>query len=749
MPERPKSMPTAAPKATRLMPSRRGFLIGAGAGIGLLVGYTIWPRSYPGGWMAREGETLLGPWVKIGPSGRVTVAVPQAEMGQGVFSAFAQIVADELGADWSSMAVEPAPWHPAYANVGLVREGTAGLPSFLRGLAGYAGEQTVRRFNVHLTAGSSSVRGYQEALRTAAAEARQRLILAVAREWGVSAQLLDTAKSEIVYKANRMKFADAVRLVKPSDDPPPAKLRKTGTGPLAGKSLPRLDLPPKVDGSARFGADVRLPGMVYAAIRHGPIGGRLETATAAEGVELVKGANWVATTGITNWEARRALATVEAEFVVDGRAAGPWIKEELLAAVREGEGGTVASAGEVDGPLAAEQGVVTAEYQLPFLAHAALEPMTATARILDGQVEVWGPTQSLTIAHWQVADALQVSRDRVLIHPMLIGGSFGRKIEADAMIEAAEIARAIDKPVQLTWSREEDLGFDCYRPPMAAQMRALTEEGNIRAFEARVAAPTLGASFLGRNLPRLAPKPDKPNARDIEGLDRIPYKTGAFRAVHLPLVQPVPLGYWRSVGYSSSTFVLESFIDELAEAASVDPLDFRMRLLEDQPRLQNLLQTLAGAVGWLDPAPDGYARGLALAECFGSFVATAVTAGVVNHEVRILSLTTAVDCGQIIGADGIRSQVQGANIMGLSAALGERMEFEEGEAMTRNFDSYRLARMADLPSDIEVVIVESEAAPGGVGEIGLPAVAPALANALAKATGKRARSLPLAAFYGS
>ncbi len=744
----------------RFRPSRRGFLIGSGAALGLVVGYAVWPRRYPGGWVAGAGETLLGPWVKIGAGGRVTVAVPQAEMGQGVFSAFAQIVADELGADWSMMAVEPAPFHPAYANIGLAREAAAGLPSPLRGLAEYLGAEAIRRFNVHMTAGSNSVRNYEPLLRAAAAEARQRLIAAAAKQWGVSASLPDTLNGAVVYKANRMAFAEAVALVDAAADPPAAKLRAPEARLLVGRALPRIDLPPKVDGSARFGADVRLPDMVYAAIRHGPVGGRLERAAAADtvlagGVVLVEGPNWVATSGITNWEARRALAAVEAEFVVDGRAAGPWIEEELLEAARAGDGGgKVAGHGDVEGPLAAESGVVVAEYRLPFLAHASLEPMTATARVLDDQVEVWGPTQSLTVAHERVAAALGVDDSLVVVHPTLVGGGFGRNIEADAMVEAVLIARAVGKPVQLTWSREEDLGSDQYRPPVAARLRGAVKDGAIAAFEARVAAPSLGASFLARNFPALAPAADKPSAREIEGLDRIPYRTAAFRAVHVPLLQPAPLGYWRSVGHSFSAFVVESFLDELAEAAAADPLEFRLRLLDGKPRHQKVLRAVAAATGWGDETAGaavapGFARGLALAEGFGSVVATVVTAGVVDGQVRIAGVTSAIDCGPVVAPDGVRAQVEGANVMGLSAALHEAVTFEDGEARERNFDSYRLARMADLPSTIEVVLVESEAALGGVGEAGVPPAAPALANALARATGKRARTLPLAGFYES
>ncbi|MCG2839630.1 molybdopterin-dependent oxidoreductase [Sandaracinobacter sp. RS1-74] len=732
----------------RFLPSRRGFLIGTGAALGLVVGYALWPRSYPNAWTAGEGELLLGPWVKIGPDGRVTVPVPQAEAGQGVMSGFAQIVADELGADWRMMAVESAPWHPAYANIGLARTEAAGLPGLVRGLAARTGEEAIQRLNLHVTAGSTSISSYHDALRRAAAEARQRLVMAAAKAWGVAAGELDTRNGQIVYKANRMAFAEAVKLVDPEVQPSSVALRAEKARPLAGKALPRLDLPPKVDGSARFGADVRLPGMVYAAIRHGPVAGKLASASAPEGVTLVKGPNWVATIGPTNWEARRALKQVKASFAVEGRKAGPWIGEALQAAVRGSDGEKVAGHGDVEAPLAAGTGVVTAEYSLPFLAHACTEPMTATARLVGGRAELWGPTESLTLAHWNVAAALGLEAEQVTVYPTLLGGGFGRRLESDAIVEAALIAKAIGKPVQLTWSRAEDLASGPFRPPVVARMRGLPGTGAaLAAWDGRVATPAFGGNFLRRNAPRLAPDADSPNARDIEGLNRIPYATDAFRAVHVPVEQPVPLGYWRGAANSFSGFVVESFLDELAEAANADPLAFRLKLLADKPRHRKVLNAAAEAGDWAEPAPKGFARGLALHESAGSIAAMVVTAGVQQGRVRILEVVSAIDCGRAIAPDSVRAQLQGAAAMGLSAALGEAISFREGEAVERDFQRYRLARMADLPSRFVTLLIDGGEALGGAGEPGLPPAAPALANALARATGKRARTLPLAAAY--
>ncbi|TPE60157.1 xanthine dehydrogenase family protein molybdopterin-binding subunit [Sandaracinobacter neustonicus] len=740
-----KTPPDAPPRKSRFVPSRRGFLIGAGATLGLVVGYALWPRSWPNAWEAGEGETLLGPWVKIGPDGRVTVPVPQAEMGQGVMSGFAQIVADELGANWQMMAVEPAPWHPAYANVGIAGAMTGGLPGVVRGLGKRLGEEAIRRLNLHLTGGSNSISSYHDQLRAAAAEARARLEAAAAEEWSVAASEVHSENGFIVYKANRMPFGAAAKLVDPDKEPPAPVLRAVATRPLDGKPLPRLDLPLKVDGSARFGADVRLPGMVYAAIRHGPVGGSLAAASAPKGVALVKGPNWVAATGLTTWEARRALDSVEASFSVSGRKAGSWIAEELAKAAAGDGGKEVASHGDV---AAADGTVIVADYGLPYLAHVCMEPMTATARIVGGRAEVWGPIQSLTLAHWQVAEALGLEADAVVIHPTFLGGGFGRKAEPDAMVEAALIAKAVGKPVQLIWSREEDIGTDRFRPPVQAKLRGvLTADRKLIGWDSRIAVPALGNSFAQRNLPMMASDEDKPNAGDIEGLAEIPYAVEAFRAIHVPVGQPAPLGYWRSVGHSFSGFIVESFMDELAAAAGADPLAFRLAHLTDKPRHAAVLKAAADHGKWGEAAPKGFARGIALHESFGSIAAMVVTAGVVGGRVQILEVVSALDCGRAIAPDSVRQQLEGAAIMGLSAALGEEVTFAEGEAEQRNFHMYEVLKLADSPHRLATVIVPSDGPLGGVGEPGLPCAAPALANALAAATGKRVRQLPLAKAY--
>jgi isoquinoline 1-oxidoreductase beta subunit len=615
----------------------------------------------------------------------------------------------------------------------------------VRGIAGGLGKEAIRRLNLHLTGGSNSVMGFHDELRAAAAEARVRLVAAAADKWGVAAGEPDTANGYVVYKANRMPFAEAVKLVDPASEPPEAVLRAPAARPLEGKALPRIDLPPKVDGSARFGADVRIPGLQFAAIRHGPVSGRLVDAKAPPGVTLVKGPNWVATVGITSFEARRSLAAITASFAVDGEKAGPWIGPALQKAALGSEGEVVASEGSVSGGSGT---VIVAEYSLPYLAHACMEPMTATARIADGKVEVWGPTQSLTLAHAQIAQALGLETDAVTVHPTLLGGGFGRKAEPDAMVEAALIAKAVGKPIQLIWTREEDFGTDRFRPPVHAKMRGVvTADRTVEVWDARIAVPALNNNFNRRNMPVMASDTDKANAADIEGLAEIPYAVGGFQAVHVPVGQPAPLGYWRSVGHSFSGFIVESFIDELAAAAGADPLAFRLSLLNGKPRHQAVLKAAAENGRWGDALPRGFGRGIAVHESFGSIAAMVVEAGIVDGRIRVAEVVSAIDCGRAIAPDSVRAQLEGAAIMGLSAAIGEAITFENGEAVERNFDRYEVLKLADAPLRVATVIVPSNGPLGGVGEPGLPCAAPALANALAAATGRRARSLPLARAY--
>lgn len=732
-------------------PSRRQILVGAGGVAALVVGYTIWPRERAVNLPVRDSETLINAWLKIDADGRITVAVPQAEMGQGVYTALPQLLAHELGADWQMVAVEPAPLHPVYANRAFVESVGADLPALLSGIAHWTAVSLVERFELQVTGGSTSVRAFWEPLRAAGAAARELLIRTAARRLQVDPETLDTEGSHVVGGSKRVAFTELLPDIDVSDAPTSPALR-TGSG-LLGRDVPRLDIPAKVNGTAEFGADVRLPGMLYAAVRGAPLGAgsRARFGPAAAGAEdkvigVVSGDRWFAVVGETWWAARQALDLVDAEYRGGDLAESTEIEERLSQVLADPDSGSAfVNSGDAADALAGE-GVATAEYAVPFLAHACMEPMTATARIEDGRAEVWVPTQSQTLTAWKVADALGLPTRAVKVYPTLLGGGFGRKVEVDAAVQAAMIAREVGRPVQLIWHREEDMARDMYRPAVRARLQAVIgPDKTISAFGAKLAAPDLGASFMSRMAPAIV-RGIAGGAGDsrgmVAGLTDLPYDIPAQRIVHANVDMPIPLGYWRSVEHSYGPFFSETFMDELAARAGVDPLAFRLRHMDRQGRAAKVLMLAASRGTLLAPAENGTGRGIALHESFGTIVAQVAHVEASGPEsIRVRKVNCVVDCGQVVNPDIVRSQMEGSIIFGLSAALYGQVRFETGEAVQQNFDSYPLLTLAESP-EIEVEIVSSDEAPGGVGEPGVPPIAPAVANAYFAATGQRLRTMP-------
>ncbi len=741
--------PSVSPEPKRRSrPSRRAFLIGTGAVAGLAVGYAVWPRSHPLNWAAAPDETIVNGFVKIGTDGRVVIAIPQAEMGQGVGSALAQIVAAELGADWNTVSIEPAPLNPIYANRGMTLDMTAAMPPSLQGFARWGMGGVIDHFDMQLTGGSTSVRGFAAPMRAAGAAAREMLCRAAARDWGVDGRECDTDNGFVVYKAQRVRFADVAGKVVPGDAPSSPVLRTKS--PLLGTAVARLDIPGKTDGSAHFGADVRLPGMVFAAVRAGPVGepalvsANHAAARAMPGViDIVHGPTWVAAVATTWWAASQAVAAIVPVFAAQDRPAGPWVADAPHAALAATDAKAVRTDGDATAALSSGA-VITADYSVPYIAHAALEPMNATVRIDNGKVEVWAPTQSLTLATWAVAKAAGVAESDVTVHPTLIGGSFGRKIENDAVVQAVLIAKAVKRPVQLVWSRAEDLAHDKFRPGAAARMRGSVANGRIVAWDSRIAVPDVASSVTSRNLPAMAGAP-KASADGVDGATQLPYDMAHIRVEHALVATPVPLGFWRSVGHSFSAFFVESFVDELAHAAGADPGAFRLAMLTKEPRHAAVLRAVLKAAPPLGSDSPGIGRGVALHASFGSIVAqVAEVECVVGEPPRVRHVWAAIDCGQVVNPDGLRAQVEGAIAYGLGAALKQRITFADGRVEQTNFDGFPSLMLADAPS-IDTIIVASDAVHGGAGEPGTPPIAPAVANAIFAATGTRMRSLPFIA----
>jgi isoquinoline 1-oxidoreductase beta subunit len=718
--------------------NRRNLLIAAGVGGGLAIGWAVWPRSRAYNWTAGEGEKLVNSFIKLGKDGRITIAVPQAEMGQGIWSGLAQVAADEMGADWRTVGVEPAPLGPEYANHAMMVDQVAHMSDTMRNIAMWAGGKLVEFYDLQITGGSTSIRGFEVPLRAAGAAARQMLCAAAARRLDVDADDCDTVNGFVIQKANRIAFADLIDDLDAADasDDPPLRAKPL----LVGKPLLRLDIPAKTDGSARFGADVRLPGMIYAAIRHDPIGATrtsVDKRALPRTARLIEGPDFVAVVADGWYAAKTALDTVKVAYTPAENPAGPWLEAGLKAAL-DGKGDTKVMRDDGD----VSSAPVTADYSLPFLAHACLEPMTATARIDGDKCEIWAPTQSATFAAWAAARALDISDDDVTVYPTLIGGGFGRKVEADAAAKAALIAKAAGRPVQLIYSREEDFGHDMWRPAVAARLRGASTARGITAWDAVVAAPDTGSSFMGRHMPATAGDP-KTSAGAIEGSVHLPYGIDNIRVTHALGDCNVPLGFWRSVGYSFSGFITESFVDELAVAASADPGSFRLAMLGDNPRAAAVLRAVLAAGGPLGRVSPGVGRGVALVESFGSIVAQVAEVELVkNAPPRVTRVWAAVDCGRVINPDTVRAQIESGIIYGLTAALYGRTTFVNGEAEQRNFDTNPLLTLAESP-EIEVILVASNAAPGGIGEPGTPPIAPAVTNAIFAAGGGRRRDLPL------
>lgn len=729
---------------------RRTLLIGGGVGIGLIVAWTAWPRTYLPNLTAAPGEQLFGAWLKIGSDGHVTVAVPQCEEGQGVYTAMPQLVADELGADWKMVGVEPAPLNPLYANQLAAEElfeaALGPVPASLR-------RSYVRRSELMLTGASTSIRNFEGDLRHAGAAARALLQKAAARRWGVNWQDCGTFNGIVYQGSNKLGFGalaeDAANQSLPDEVP-----LRVGDGPrLHGRPLPRLDAPSKVDGSANFAADIRLPDMVYASIRQGPIGDtglvRVDRAAADHipgMLAVVTTDDWVAAVANNWWAADRAIDAMRPRFRTPETVVNSDSIEEALSTAFGGSGRRMASAGDLSAQFRGAE-VVAAEYRVGVALHAPLEPMTATAVHRDGRLTLWLPTQAPGLARAAAARAAGLDENSVILHPTMAGGSFGAKLETDAAAQVALLAMRIGRPVQLTWPRGEDFRRDRFRPAAAGRMTArLDPQHRLTGWLAKIAAPESGRELSARLLHgAMVPAAGRALGRGDPGAVAgavPPYAIPNFAIDHHPAEIGVPSGYWRSGAHSYTCFFTESFLDELAHVAAQDALSFRMAMLGQNPRLARCLQTAAQLGGWQGGQP-GSGQGIACHSFRGSHIAVLAEAQLTSdRRVKVERLVAAVDCGRMVNPDLVMQQIEGGLIFGLAGAVGSTTGFTENVADVREISELRLPTLADCP-DITVELIRSQAEPGGVSELAVPPVAPAIANALQAATGVRFRRLPL------
>ena len=713
----------------------------------------MWPRAAGGNWAAAPGETLINAYLKIAADGRVTVAVAQAEMGQGIWSALAQIVADELGADWRTVGVEPAPLGPDYANPGLALGAAAGASEPMRSLIMGTGRRVARLFDFQITGGSNSVRAWEMPLRTAGAMARALLVQAAARRWQVDAAELDTAGGFVVYKANRLAFHELLAEIDPEDAPETPELRTVRR--LAGQPVLRLDVPAKVDGSARFGIDVRLPGMAFAAIVQGPLG-----ATAAPlgkpalptGVSLVQTERFVACVADNWYAAHKAVTALPIDWDLGPNAATQ--QSAINATIKAGLDAEQAAVGNSNGDarqaLAGAARKVEAVYAYPHQNHATMEPMNATAKWTPERCEVWTPTQNGEAALAAAAEAAGLPPAQCEVYKIHLGGGFGRRGAVhDWVRQAVAIAKELPgTPVKLLWSREEDMTHGLYHPITQCKMTAgLDAQGNVTALHMRISGQSILAGIFPQNVR------DGKDPVVFQGLNNgggesmFGYTFPHLLIDHAMRNPHVPPGFWRGVNLNQNAVYVECFIDEIAHATGKDPLALRRELMKNHPKHLAVLNAAAERAGWGRPAPDVNGqkvfRGLCQTQGFGSYVAACAEVSVSKDGVlTVHRIVAATDPGYAVNPQQIEAQVEGSFVYGLSAALFGECTVKDGAIEQKNFDSYPVLKMADMPK-VETIIMGSGGFWGGVGEPTIAVAAPAVLNAIFAATGKRIRELPL------
>jgi isoquinoline 1-oxidoreductase subunit beta len=702
---------------------RRSFLVGAAAaGGGLALGFTV--PSGPTPLRAAEMPAEINCWVVIAPDDTVTIRTARAEMGQGVMTALAMLVAEELECDWGKV-----------------------------GTAFVAPADNLRRnraWGDMSTGASQSIAQSQIYLRRAGAAAREMLTAAAALRWNVPAAECRAHNSIITHAPSGRKLtfgavaADAAKIEPPAH----VALKDPCDWTLAGTARQRLDVPDKVTGAAVYAIDVRLPDMLYAAVVHCPVfKGMLKSvddsalATMRGVRRIVRLPDVVAVVAESWWQAKRAADALHIAW--DDCGHGAVSTEDIAAVVREGLDATQANVaradGDADAALAGAARRVAAEYAVPFLAHATMEPQTCTVHVRPDGVEVWAPSQDVMTTLVTAAVAAGVANDKVTVHPLMLGGGFGRRNAVQEYVrQAVLIAKEFDQPVKMLWTREEDIAHDLYRPfGMARLVAGLDAEGMPAALTIRLAGP----SFVASLVPAFGL--DIMDRSFVSGLaTEMNYALPNYRVDMVLCSTHVPLGAWRGINYTQNAFYKECFIDELAHAAGADPYQYRRHLLRNSPKDLAVLDAAAKKAAWDTPLPPGRFRGIAVNYACSSYVAQVIEVSVTDGKVRVHRVISAIDCGHVVNPLSIEMQMQGAVVYALTAALYGEITIKNGAAEQSNFNDYQMLRMADAPEVVSVIVPSGDFW-GGVGEPPVPVVAPALCNAIFAATGKRIRSLPV------
>jgi len=707
---------------------RREFLQSAAAGVtGLVIGFYL-PNRLGARAAAAEALTFApNAWIRIGTDDTVTLVIDKSEMGQGVSTSLSMLIAEELECDWKKIRTVFAPAAKEYAN-----------PIF--GMQG--------------TGGSTSVRGMWTPLQKAGAQAREMLITAAAERWGVDKGVCRAEDSQVIHAQikerpnERLSYGSLAEAAGKLPVPSDVKLKDPKEFRIVGKAMKRLDSADKSCGRSEFGIDVRQPGLLHAVVARCPVfGGKVASFNAdkAKAVPGVKQAlqisSGVAVVADNTWSAMQGREALEIKWEEGPNAAltSAAIRKMLEEGASKPGGAVARKEGDVTAGFAGAAKKIEAVYEAPFLAHATMEPMNCAAQVRADGCDVWAPTQFQGLAQMMAAKIAGLKPEQVNIHTTYLGGGFGRRAEQDFVIEAVEISKAAGAPVQVTWSREDDMQHDFYRPASYSRFEAgLDAEGWPVAWSNRIACPSIMSRFIPGAVK------DGLDESSVEGAADLPYAIPNIFVDYQLTETGIPVGFWRSVGHSQNAFFSECFLDELAAASGKDPYEFRRRLLQKAPRHLGVLELAATKAGWGEALPAGRYRGIAVLKSFESYVAEVAEVSVDKKSsgVRVHRVVCAVDCGRTVNPLTIEAQMQSAIVFGMTAALKGEITINKGRVEQGNFDEYQMLRMNEMPK-VEVHIMPSDQPASGIGEPGTPPIAPAVCNAIFAATGKRIRRLPI------
>lgn len=717
--------------------SRRHFFKSSLAGGGLLLGVylsgcdtsesgKILIKNLNKDKIRNSTETFMpNVWLRISTDNVITVQVASSEMGQGVMTSLPMLVAEELDADWQNIQVEFAPTHKAFNNPNHHRQGTGG---------------------------SQSIRGFWIPLRQAGANARSMLLEAAALTWNVDISDCFTRQGIILNRRNSdsLTYGEVTLLAATLEIPKSVELKKPAEFKTIGKALARLDIPQKTNGSARFGIDTQHENLLVACVAHCPVfGGKVKKyddtdAKAVPGVHHVTQIDsGIAVLADHFWAAKKArdALKIDWDFGANSKDSSESILSSAKLTLQNPK--TVRDNGDVQSAMSNAKRKIEADYFTPFLAHACMEPINCTAYVQADRCDVWVPTQSQSTSQSVAEDITGLDNEKVFVHTTLLGGGFGRRGETDVVSEAVQLSKVSGVPVKVIWTREDDIQQDFYRPISYNKLSAaVNDQGLPIAWQHDIASPSILKRYVP--LPKILLRGVDPTA--TEGASNLPYDIPNFKVRYAMSDTNIPVGFWRSVGNSQNGFITECFLDEVANLGNQDPMELRQRLLKNQPRHLQVLELAAQKAKWGTPSASNLFQGIAVVQSFGSYVAYVAEISIEgksgSQSVRVHKVVCAVDCGIVVNPDTVKAQIESAVIFGLTAALHGNITINNGRVQQSNFHDYPLLRIDDSPK-IEVHLIDSNEEPGGVGEIGVPPIAPAVANAVFAATGQPVRKLPI------